>query len=30
MVFRETFGLNNIADLPKINEIKEILDYEIE
>ena len=29
-LFLETFGLNDIADLPKINEIKEILDYEIE
>ena len=28
-LFLETFGLNNIDDLPKINEIKEILDYEI-
>ena len=28
-LFLETFGLNNISDLPKMNEIKEILDYEI-
>ena len=28
-LFLETFGLNNIADLPKISEIKEILEHEI-
>ena len=28
-LFLDTFGLNNISDLPKISEIKEILSDEI-